>query len=83
MSTARLDCVPSVDIDPSGVFKYILIKVHDPAIDHEDSSITIVRGYQRCNYHSDIFDEVKLSYCIFCKSHLIKLIGNYLKETLR
>lgn len=58
MSKASLECIPKVDIDPSGVFKYILIKVHDPEQQNEDDSITIVRGYHRCNYHSDIYDEV-------------------------
>lgn len=55
--TSSLDAVPKVDIDPTGVFKYILLKVHD-AEKKEEHSITVVRGYQRCNYHSDIYDEV-------------------------
>ncbi|XP_061708299.1 14 kDa phosphohistidine phosphatase-like isoform X1 [Cydia pomonella] len=59
MSTASLAAVPKVDIDPTGVFKYILIKVYDKAQNNQEPSITIVRGYQRCNYHSDIYDEVQ------------------------
>ncbi|XP_073958131.1 14 kDa phosphohistidine phosphatase-like isoform X2 [Choristoneura fumiferana] len=58
MSSASLEAVPKVDIDPAGVFKYILIKVHDKELSEEDS-ITVVRGYKRCNYHSDIYDEVQ------------------------
>ncbi|XP_047984537.1 14 kDa phosphohistidine phosphatase-like isoform X2 [Leguminivora glycinivorella] len=54
-----LKAVPKVDIDPSGVFKYILIKVHGKEQNNQEPSITIVRGYQRCNYHSDIYDEVQ------------------------
>lgn len=60
MATPTLESIPKVDIDPSGVFKYILIKVYDTVKDsnREEPFITIVRGYQRCNYHSDIYDEV-------------------------
>lgn len=57
MSSSSLEAVPKVDIDPAGVFKYILIKIHDKELSEEDS-ITVVRGYKRCNYHSDIYDEV-------------------------
>ncbi|XP_026758923.1 14 kDa phosphohistidine phosphatase-like isoform X2 [Galleria mellonella] len=59
MSSKALDAVPKVDIDPSGVFKYILIKVHDEEKNNEETSTVIVRGYKRCNYHSDIYDEVQ------------------------
>ncbi|KAG6454951.1 14 kDa phosphohistidine phosphatase [Manduca sexta] len=59
MSSTSLDALPKVDIDPSGVFKYILVKVYDKEKDNVEPSITIVRGYKRCNYHSDIFDEVQ------------------------
>uniref|UniRef100_A0A915D904 Sex-regulated protein janus-B n=1 Tax=Ditylenchus dipsaci TaxID=166011 RepID=A0A915D904_9BILA len=52
----RLSSHPKVDIDPSGVFKYILIKVSSK---DSDSSQLIVRGYARCSYHADIYDEVK------------------------
>ncbi|XP_052224405.1 14 kDa phosphohistidine phosphatase-like isoform X2 [Dreissena polymorpha] len=52
----KLKAVPDVDIDKNGRFKYILIKVHDP--DKEREFKHIVRGYARCEYHADIFDEV-------------------------
>ncbi|KAI1730799.1 janus/Ocnus family (Ocnus) domain-containing protein [Ditylenchus destructor] len=55
---ADLASIPNVDIDPSGVFKYILIKVSSKS---SDANKLIVRGYQRCSYHADIFDEVKHS----------------------
>jgi len=57
MSSSNVNKVPDVDIDPKGVFKYILIKVHDPADD--STSKNIVRGYGRCPYHADIFEEVE------------------------
>ncbi|CAG9132433.1 unnamed protein product [Plutella xylostella] len=59
MSSKALADVPKVDIDPTGVFKYILINVYDKEKNGQEPTITIVRGYQRCNYHSDIFDEVQ------------------------
>lgn len=52
--------IPLVDIDPSGVFKYILINVYDKAKNEAEPQMVIVRGYKRCNYHSDIFDEVRI-----------------------
>lgn len=58
MSTSSLEGVPKVDIDPSGVFKYILVKVYDKEKDNVEPSIIVVRGYKRCNYHTDIYDEV-------------------------
>ncbi|KAJ8736665.1 hypothetical protein PYW08_007321 [Mythimna loreyi] len=57
MSSA-LEAVPKVDIDPSGVFKYILLNVYDKSKSNVEP-IVIVRGYKHCNYHSDIYDEVQ------------------------
>ncbi|XP_022117637.1 14 kDa phosphohistidine phosphatase-like isoform X2 [Pieris rapae] len=56
---SSLSSVPLVDIDPSGVFKYILINVYEEVKSGQEPKITIVRGYKRCNYHSDIYDEVQ------------------------
>lgn len=47
-----------MDIDPSGKFKYILIRVRDPETKAEKY---IVRGYRSCAYHADIFDLVEPS----------------------
>ncbi|KAH7723813.1 sex-regulated protein janus-A-like protein [Aphelenchoides avenae] len=55
MSSA-LAAIPNVDIDPQGVFKYILIQVTDEST--KDKKL-IVRGYGKCEYHADIFDEVQ------------------------
>lgn len=57
-TSPELNSVPKVDIDPEGVFKYILLNVHPADGEVEGASITILRGYKRCNYHSDIYDEV-------------------------
>ncbi|XP_041975138.1 14 kDa phosphohistidine phosphatase-like [Aricia agestis] len=51
--------IPLVDIDPSGVFKYILINVYDKEKNEAEPQKVIVRGYKRCEYHADIFDEVQ------------------------
>lgn len=43
-----LDQIPDVDIDNNGVFKYILVQVHD---DNNKQSKPIVRGYAVCQWH--------------------------------
>ncbi|CEF70530.1 14 kDa phosphohistidine phosphatase [Strongyloides ratti] len=53
---ASLSTIKDVDIDPSGVFKYILIEATDKAT---RESKMIVRGYGKCPYHADILDSVK------------------------
>ncbi|KAG9510884.1 Tyrosine-protein kinase Src42A [Fragariocoptes setiger] len=58
--SSKLDQIADVDIDPSGRFKYILIKVTDSS-SAESSSKYIVRGYKSCSYHGDIFDLVEPS----------------------
>uniref|UniRef100_A0A914V6T3 14 kDa phosphohistidine phosphatase n=1 Tax=Plectus sambesii TaxID=2011161 RepID=A0A914V6T3_9BILA len=50
-----MDSVENVDIDGSGKFKYILIKVTDKT--GKDSKF-IVRGYGRCEFHDKIMEEV-------------------------
>lgn len=61
-TSPELNSVPKVDIDPEGVFKYILLNVHPADAEAEGASVTILRGYKRCNYHSDIYDEVWTSF---------------------
>uniref|UniRef100_A0A0K0F9U1 Sex-regulated protein janus-B n=1 Tax=Strongyloides venezuelensis TaxID=75913 RepID=A0A0K0F9U1_STRVS len=53
---ASLSTIKNVDIDPSGVFKYILIEATDKST---KESKMIVRGYGNCPYHADILDNVK------------------------
>nr|XP_040224611.2 sex-regulated protein janus-A-like [Anopheles coluzzii] len=58
MVDAKLDAVPVVDID-EGIFKYVLIKVYDQEqTDGTTPSKLIVRGFNRAQWHSDIYDEV-------------------------
>ena len=52
----QLDDVQDIDID-EGRFKYILIKVHHSR-EGEEISKYIVRGYNHCEYHADIYDEI-------------------------
>lgn len=42
--------IEQADIDPSGVFKYILIRVHSKE-QGDDSEVDIVRGYSWAEYH--------------------------------
>lgn len=48
MAAERLAKVPEVDLDPNGVFKYVLIRVHSK---DDDSYVDIVRGYAWAEYH--------------------------------
>ncbi|XP_063287814.1 14 kDa phosphohistidine phosphatase [Pelobates fuscus] len=56
MAAEGLSKIPEVDIDPDGVFKYVLIRVHvkHGSEDYRD----IVRGYGWAEYHADIYDKV-------------------------
>ncbi|XP_056100267.1 14 kDa phosphohistidine phosphatase [Rhinichthys klamathensis goyatoka] len=55
MSAERLAKIPEADLDPNGVFKYVLIRVHSK---DDDSYVDIVRGYAWAEYHADIYDRV-------------------------
>lgn len=50
MST--ISSLPVVDIDPSGVFKYVLIKAKQGSVEK-----VFVRGYSWGSYHADIFED--------------------------
>nr|P83752.1 RecName: Full=Sex-regulated protein janus-A [Drosophila teissieri]P83753.1 RecName: Full=Sex-regulated protein janus-A [Drosophila yakuba]AAG50362.1 janusA [Drosophila yakuba]AAG50363.1 janusA [Drosophila teissieri] len=52
MSEEALAGVPLVHISPEGIFKYVLINV----IDGGDASKAVVRGFDDCTWHADIFD---------------------------
>ncbi|GLV38021.1 janus A [Carabus blaptoides fortunei] len=58
MSVQSLGQVADVDIDPAGVFKYILIKVYATEVDGVEPEKMIVRGYKECPFHADIYDKV-------------------------
>lgn len=51
MSVETLGQVADVDIDPAGVFKYILIKVYAAEVGGVEPEKMIVRGYKECPYH--------------------------------
>ncbi|KAJ6652013.1 hypothetical protein lerEdw1_015838 [Lerista edwardsae] len=55
MAEVDLSRVQDVDIDPDGVFKYVLIRV-TPA--GSESGKEIVRGFAWAEYHADIYDKV-------------------------
>lgn len=52
MATSVIPQVPDVDIDPDGVFKYILIKLTSPNENGDLQDKLIVRGFAECPYHS-------------------------------
>lgn len=54
--SGSLECIPKVEIEPSGVFKYIMLNVHDANCPNIEP-VTIVRGLN-LSYHSDIYDVV-------------------------
>ncbi|XP_068191072.1 14 kDa phosphohistidine phosphatase [Antennarius striatus] len=56
-AAALMANISQADIDPSGVFKYVLIRVHskDP---EDDSEVDIVRGYSTAEFHADIYEKV-------------------------
>ncbi|KAJ1145649.1 hypothetical protein NDU88_011935 [Pleurodeles waltl] len=57
MAAEGLAKIPDVDIEPDGVFKYVLIRVQ-PARGGPDEGKDIVRGYRWAEYHADIYDKV-------------------------
>ncbi|KAG9266245.1 14 kDa phosphohistidine phosphatase [Astyanax mexicanus] len=55
MTAEQLGKIPEADIDPNGVFKYVLIRVHSK---ESEDYVDIVRGYSWAEYHADIYDKV-------------------------
>jgi phosphohistidine phosphatase len=53
----RFDAVQEVDIDSTGTFKYILIKISETGSTRSKFS---VRGYTFAEYHADIYQKAKL-----------------------
>nr|XP_033773025.1 14 kDa phosphohistidine phosphatase-like [Geotrypetes seraphini] len=58
MAAEGLAQIPDVDIDPDGIFKYVLIRVVVTHPDDSEDSKDIVRGYKWAEYHADIYDKV-------------------------
>lgn len=67
MTSEALNKIADVDIDPQGVFKYILIKVYAPEVAGKEPSKMIVRGYKICPYHgkSNSFKIISFVVAIF------------------
>lgn len=55
MTSTIIPQVKDVDIDPSGVFKYILIKLGVPNQEGKWQEKLIVRGFEECAYHCKFF----------------------------
>lgn len=51
-AAALMANIPQADIDPSGVFKYVLIRVHSKE-EGDDAEVDIVRGYGWAEYHGE------------------------------
>lgn len=51
-AAALMANIPQADIDPSGIFKYVLIRVHSRE-ERDDSEVDIVRGYGWAEYHGE------------------------------
>lgn len=51
-AAALMANIPEADIDPSGVFKYVMIRVHSKE-EGDDAEIDIVRGYGWAEYHGE------------------------------
>lgn len=52
----QLSDIPNVHMDDEGVFKYIQILV--TSIQEPDKKKVIIRGFEECEYHADIYDRV-------------------------
>lgn len=51
MAAELLAKIPEADIDPNGVFKYVLIRVNSKT---DDSYVDVVRGYAWAEYHGTV-----------------------------
>lgn len=51
-AAALMSNIPQADIDASGVFKYVLIRVHSRE-EEDDSEVDIVRGYGWAEFHGE------------------------------
>uniref|UniRef100_A0A915Q0G3 Sex-regulated protein janus-B n=1 Tax=Setaria digitata TaxID=48799 RepID=A0A915Q0G3_9BILA len=51
-----LENIPDVDIDPEGLFKYVMIKVTAKLTGEEK---LVIRGYKHCKWHKNIFKQTE------------------------
>lgn len=68
MSAEHLAKIPEADIDPNGVFKYVLIRVHSKT---DESYVDIVRGYAWAEYHGTEPRALQPAFCTL--NHLFVL----------
>lgn len=66
---ALTETTPLVKIDPEGTFKYILLEGKTP----NNIKLILVRGYEECPYHSDIYDKTVAE--LKCKEKDLKCLG--------
>ena len=72
-AAALMANIARADIDPSGVFKYVLIRVHSREVG-DDSEIDIVRGYGWAEFHGESgaiqTEKANVSYLGFTTTHV-------------
>ncbi|XP_044738163.1 14 kDa phosphohistidine phosphatase-like isoform X2 [Chrysoperla carnea] len=66
---AATNSTADVNIDPSGTFKYILLEAKTT----DGGKKLLVRGYEECPYHSDIYDKTVSE--LKCKEKNLKCLG--------
>lgn len=59
MADLMANCVslPTVDIDNSGTFKYVLLKVNKTGDTKKENATYLVRGHNWADYHADLVEE--------------------------
>lgn len=86
MASTAIPQIKNVDIDPSGTFKYILIKVNSPDLDGKPVHKVIVRGYADCGYHGNVLffplefiqsSEIVVFNSLSCSQIMVFLIGKF------
>ena len=68
-AAALMANIPQAEIDPTGVFKYVLIRVHSKE-EGDDSEMDIVRGYSWAEYHGKSVTYVILKCFRLCHSEV-------------
>jgi len=51
--------LPVVEIDDSGTFKYVLIKISKAGVNDKENPTYLVRGHKCAEYHDDLVEECK------------------------
>ncbi len=80
MSAECLAKIPEVDLDPNGVFKYVLIRVHST---DDESYVDIVRGYAWAEYHGRDSFQFLNEWQVLCTFIECSWFGNVRKYILK